>query len=373
MSYNLRKRVTLLAPVRVSISSCSSKLKVNFPRLGYDVWKYICDFLHPCFIHLLLKPSSSESSSTNVIPLLPIELLISWNDRGILEEFKHVLLSYNFRKTLASKVARFGNYQTMMWFQSNGLTLNESVLVSAAQRGDIQLFERIWNDCSLDYRGQSKLIYDAFEGAAQFGHLDFLIFTESKSMLRLENKIGTSVLLQAASKNGQLKILEWFFQKQQTVHCICHQRCFEVFFAAVSGNKMNVLVWFKSFLDEKVWAAFVRVSVRPYVSIAARHGNKDMVMWLIDQGFHSDQNSAIAAATGGSIDLLKYFSHLWSENVYTKAAEKGHLALLQWAKEKAESYYNTWPKSKMFPAAAKCDNQQMKVSKRSKNPLSNKL
>ena len=234
MSYNLRKRVTLLDPVRVSRSSCSSKLKVNFSRLEYDVWKNICDFLlHPCFIHLLF---SESSSSTNVIPLLPIDLLISWNNPDMLDEFKHVLLSYNFRKTLASKVARFGNYQTMMWFQSNGLTLNESVLVSAAQRGDIQLFERIWNDCSLDYRGQSKLIYDAFEGAAQFGHLDFFIFTESKSMLRLENKIGTSVLLQAASKNGQLKILEWFFQKQQTVHRICHQRCFEVFFAAVSGS-----------------------------------------------------------------------------------------------------------------------------------------
>jgi len=356
----LRKRKTLTDSEPTSSSSTfqpviRKEFYDDHPDFNYDVWKNICDFVHPFLIHLLRKPPSSESSSsTNVIPLLPIELLISWNDRGILEEFKHVLLSYNFRKTLASKVARFGNYQTMMWFQSNGLTLNESVLVSAAQRGDIQLFERIWNDCSLDYRGQSKLIYDAFEGAAQFGHLDFLIFTESKSMLRLENKIGTSVLLQAASKNVQLKI----FQKQQTVHCICHQRCFEVFFAAVSGNKMNVLVWFKSFLDEKVWAAFVRVSVRPYVSIAARHGNKDMVMWLIDQGFHSDQNSATAAATGGSIDLLKYFSHLWSAHVYTKAAEKGHLALLQWAKENAENNY-PWPESKMFPAAAKCDNVEL--------------
>jgi hypothetical protein len=82
-------------------------------------------------------------------------------------------------------------------------------------------------------------------------------------------------------------------------------------------------------------------------------------MWLIEQGFESDLNSATAAATAGSIDLLGYFSHLWSAHVYTKAAEKGHLALLQWAKEKAETYYNTWPKSKMFPAAAKCDNVEL--------------
>ncbi len=115
----------------------------------------------------------------------------------MLDEFKNVLLSFSFRKTLANNVARLGNYQTMLWFQKNGLTLNESVLVSAAQRGDIELFERIWNDCSLDSTGQSNLVCDAFEGAAQFGHLDLLKFAESKSMLPIE--IGTSLFLQAAS------------------------------------------------------------------------------------------------------------------------------------------------------------------------------
>ena len=82
----------------------------------------------------------------------------------------------------------------------------------------------------------------------------------------------------------------------------------------------------KSFLAIETWELFVRVSVHPYVSIAARHGNKDMVMWLIDQGFHSDIHSASAAAYAGSIDLLKFFSHRWSAHVYTNAAEKGHLA-----------------------------------------------
>jgi len=61
----------------------------------------------------------------------------------------------------------------------------------------------------------------------------------------------------------------------------------------------------------------------------------------------------LQAAYAGSIDLLEVFSHLLSAHVYTKAAEKGHLALLQWAKENAENNY-PWPESKMFPAAAKC-------------------
>ena len=266
-----------------------------------------------------------------MIPLLPIELLIFTD---MLDEFKHVLLSYNFRKTLASKVARFGNYKTMLWFQSNALTLNESVLVSAAQRGDIQLFESIWNDINnttleqiwnfLDLAKYITLRLDAFKGAAQFGHLDFLIYAERTSKLHLENPDEAITVLIAASKHGHLNILEWY--KEQSNAPFSFQRTEKMFSAAVVGNKMNVLVWLKSFLDVQSWESFVRVSVHPYVSI---HGNKDLVMWLIEQGFESDFYSASAAATAGSIDLLKFFSHRWSAHVYTKAAEKGHLALLQ--------------------------------------------
>jgi hypothetical protein len=278
----------------------------------------------------------------------------------MLDEFKHVLLSYNFRKTLASKVARFGNYQTMLWFQMNGLTLNESVLVSAAQRGDRQLFESIWEDIE-EVEGSFYLCLDAFKGAAQFGHLDFLKYAECtlQLMIRTLRPYDTDVaftVLQAASKHGHLNILEWFIEQNKTPFSF--EQTVKVVSAAVAGNKLNVLIWMKSILELQSWETFVRVSVHPYVSIAARHGNKDLVMWLIEQGFHSDIHSASAAATAGSIDLLKYFSHLWSAHVYTKAAEKGHLALLQWAKENAENNY-PWPESKMFPAAAKCDNVEL--------------
>ena len=173
----------------------------------YDVWRSIFDFLNPFLIHLMFKQTPTQSSSsTNVIPLLPIELLISWNDSDIFELHKHVLLSYNFRKTLASKVARFGNYETMMWFQSNGLTLNKSVLVSAAQRGEIELFDSIWNDIHHDRRlrvidltNTTSLRLDAFEGAAQFGQLDFLKHAERTSKLRGRCKNGFAGSIEARS------------------------------------------------------------------------------------------------------------------------------------------------------------------------------
>ena len=184
---------------------------------GYDVWRSIFDFLNPFLIHLMFKqPPAKSSSSTNVIPLLPIELLISWNDLGILELHKHVLLSYKFRKTLASKVARFGNYQTMLWFQMNGLTLNQSVLVSVAQRGEIELFDRIWKEIHdnnlkvLDITKSASLCSDAIMGAAQFGQLDFLKYAERTYKLRLDDPDRVITVLQAASKHGHLNILKWY-------------------------------------------------------------------------------------------------------------------------------------------------------------------
>jgi ankyrin repeat protein len=305
-----------------------------------------------------------------VIPLLPIELLISWNDSDIFELHKHVLLSYNFRKTLASKVARFGNYQTMMWFQSNGLTFNESVLVSAAQRGDVQLFDSIWNDRDhrplrvIDLTNSTSLRLDAFKGAAQFGQLDLLKYAQCTSKLRLDNTDDAITVLQAASKHGHLNILKWYIEQNKAPFSF--EQTDKMISAAVVGNKMNVLVWLKSVLDvQSSWELFVRVSVHFYVSLAARHDNKKMVMWLIDNGFHSDMYSAVAAAYAGSIDLLSFFSppwseHVppWSEHVYTNAAKKGHLALLQWAKANAGNNY-PWPVSKMFPAAANCDNVEL--------------
>ena len=291
---------------------------LNKQGFDYDVWRSIFDFLNPFLIHLMFKqPPAKSSSSRNVIPLLPIELLISWNNRGILELHKHVLLSYNFRKTLASKVARFGNYQTMMWFQSNGVTLNESVLVSAAQRGDVQLFDSIWNDIHHDRRlrvidltNTTSLRLDAFKGAAQFGQLDFLKHAERTSKLRLEDPDDARTVLLAASKHGHLNILEWYIEQNKAPFSF--QQTDKMFFAAVVGNKLNVLFWLKSVLDvQSSWEIFVQISVHLYVSLAARHDNKKMVMWLIDNGFHSDMYSAVAAAYAGSIDLLKLISPSW--------------------------------------------------------------
>ena len=102
--------------------------------ITYHVMIYILDFIHPFLHFIICKPEISVlvPGKSQLGPLLPIELLISLNNISVLEEFKSVLLSYTFRNTLTSKISQFGNYSTMVWFQSNDVTINESILVTAA-------------------------------------------------------------------------------------------------------------------------------------------------------------------------------------------------------------------------------------------------
>ena len=115
MNYmNLRLRRTPLP----SATPIAPLKKVNYDQrsFNYDLWKIIFDFIHPSLIHLMIPFRSIKSMNSN--PHLPLDLVISWNDFAKFDQFKKVLLSFNFRSTLLSKVALHGNYSTMQWFQN---------------------------------------------------------------------------------------------------------------------------------------------------------------------------------------------------------------------------------------------------------------
>ena len=341
------------APFRVPVKD----FKINPTEKDFYFWKQIFDFLpYPCLIYLVFKaPEKTEGGIDVLVPLFPIEMLISWNNIAKLDEFKNVLLSYNFRKSLASKVARLGTYSTMLWFQSNGLTINESVLVSAAQRGDVHLFASILNDI----RGRMvySLAIHACKGASEFGHVDILKYALHKSLLPPDSPNFMLKFMKKASRNGHLNILEWYYIEKGDLN-VFRTHFSSLFHEAIEGNKMSVLVWMKSHLEKingEGWEAFVRVSVLSHVSVAASFGNYQLVVWLIEQGFLWDNHSTEAAASGGNIEVLKFLRLLnspWSEDVCINAARRGYLGLLQWAKDSG----CPWPVSGMFPAAARSNN-----------------
>ena len=364
MNYKLRQRKPLpfVPPVPVSLTRVPVKnFRFSRNEMDFYFWKRIFDFLpYPCSIYLVFKPPGIVVGGIDSkVPLFPIEILISWNNSRKFDEFKDVLLSYNFRKSLFSKVARLGNYSTMYWFQINGLTINESVLVSSAQRGDVQLFARILNDIR-DIQDKEEILEDAFNEAAEYGHIDIFKFALSQSLQLLYVPDEMLKFLKKASHNGHLNILEWYYI--ETGHLHNFQLHFRALFrAAIMGNQMRVVVWLKSKLEEingDAWGAFLRSYIHRHVSIAAFHGNYEMLVWLLEHGFQWDQNSTSQAATGGNIEVLKYLILLkcpWSEDVCINAAKKGHLELLKWAKESN----CPWPASRMFPAAVLCNNFEL--------------
>ena len=305
MKNNLRKRKSLpiVPAVPVSLTRVPVKnFRFNRNELDFHFWKRIFDFLpYPCSIYLVFKPPIVIGGVDTKVPLFPIEILISWNNTAKLDEFKDVLLSYNFRKSLFSKVARLGNYSTMYWFQINGLTINESVLVSSAQRGDVQLFASILNDIR-DIQDKEEILEDALKEASEYGHIDIFKFARSISLQLLYFPDEMLKFLKKASLN----ILVWYYI--ETGHLHSFQRHFRALFrAAVLGNQMSVIVWLKTKLEElngDAWGAFLRSYIHRHVTIAASHGNYEMLVWLLEHGFQWDLNSTSQAATGGNIEVL---------------------------------------------------------------------
>ncbi len=336
-------------------------------QLNNNIMIYICDYIHPYLRYVVLKNESNLLPA----PKVPIELLISWNNSAVLDEFKNVLLNYNFRTTLATKVARYGNYSTIKWFQSKDITINESLLLPMlASRGDVELFSRISEEMS-----PIKATFEsAFVGAAQFGHLNILQWAQSKTILQFGKPICIA-FLEAASQFGRMDILEWYYRAGHMdiglkwidnwagIGYLHH-----VFDAAVYGNKFQILLWIKSFMSQSVLQMIIsrRTQFCP-VGLAASYGNLSMLTWFIEQGRPYNKLQVItAAASGGNLDILQYCIGLLdngldiaelrtNSDVCIKAAEHGHLELLQWAKSKG-CY---WPAASMFPAAAKFGNDDI--------------
>ena len=126
------------------------------------------------------------------------------------------------------------------------------------------MFDSIWKDVhhdnhvlkEEDLTKSASLCLDVIKGAAQFGRLDFLKYAERTYKLNLDDTDDVLTVLQAASKHGHLNILKWYyfemnrstaFQRTGNLYCV-YVDDEKVFSAAVEGNKLNVLVWLKSFL-----------------------------------------------------------------------------------------------------------------------------
>ena len=141
------------------------------PVLVFEILKYINPLLH----HLVSRHYFFGAiNNIDYDRKLPISLLLSLNNLEVLESFKTVLLSFNFRDNLAKQIAIYGDYSTMIWFQENDFTMSESALIDVAKRGDVGLFQKIINafpgSCQILLREKSLLLFDSFTFAAENGH-----------------------------------------------------------------------------------------------------------------------------------------------------------------------------------------------------------
>ena len=77
--------------------------------------------------------------------------------------------------------------------------------------------------------------------------------------------------------------------------------------------------------------------VYPAMSVAALHGQLDMLKWLHENGYHGYLNACESAAEGGHLECLKFLyenckeHYEWHDCTFRKAAANGHVECLKFA------------------------------------------
>ena len=95
--------------------SAKSFLDLSPVLLVFEILKFINYLVSRHYFHDVIDIDYDKR--------LPISLLLSLNNLEVLENFNAVLLSLKFRENLEEKIAMYGNYSTMMWFQGHDITM----------------------------------------------------------------------------------------------------------------------------------------------------------------------------------------------------------------------------------------------------------
>jgi uncharacterized protein YrzB (UPF0473 family) len=148
----------------------------------FEILSYIHPLLHCLIAGEYFNGIVSLDASNKLLPLSLLTL--SLNNRDFLEDFRTVLLSYKFRMNMAKQLAMHGDYFSMMWFQDHDFTMPESAIIIVAERGHLNLFERLISDFPGSLKKffveKSVLMIDSLSAAAEYGHINILEYLMPK-------------------------------------------------------------------------------------------------------------------------------------------------------------------------------------------------
>ena len=238
-----------------------------------------------------------------------------------------------------SKAAEKGCFEILEWMYNNGFQVIEHDAVSrAATGGHFEIVQwLVARNATYDHA--------ATNGAAKSGNLELLQWLVEKGCA-----INFREILNIASRNGRLPILEWLWTYYtQSVS----QHSNKITYWASESGEVRILEWAKDkgfeFPSEiSVLAAMhAHLPVLQYLKEnnfpidskvcqhAARSGNIRVLQWLMKNGFTATPEAAQLAARCGHLVELKFLKRkeIWSSEVLHLAKKKGHLRIVRWLEQ----------------------------------------
>ena len=243
---------------------------------------------------------------------------------GLIAEFsdecmKSILNMVYFDKIdpdLATKAAKCGYLDILIWARNEGFKWNSSVCSSAALNGHLNIIKYAReNGCQWNVREECEL--DVCSSASINGHLEVIVWAR-------ENGCSWSKDVNIfAALNGHLNVVKYFnkhFDKygyNVTLPIINYE----------SGHLKVLLEIFYNGYEAK-----------PDICLAsAEGGHKHILEWAESIGHKIDEyGTALAAAGGGHLEILDWLvsEFGWDSKFSRFAAANGHLNILKWAKSK---------------------------------------
>lgn len=269
-------------------------------------------------------------------------------------QYVHIFTNLVMQRNLTEAAATHGHLAVLKWLRERECPWDEKVAAEAAVRGHIHILEyALDNNVPM---GDSTPVSTTPMGtlvqkAAKHGRMECVRWLHFHKKCAL-----TPAVYNAAAYSANLELLKWLDAKDPglgtkdasisaadagSVECMRYlQRRhgwepIDCAIGAVENNHLHVLEWMVKFPAGRKAMRWSSPEEGSLIGKAAFYGYVDIMELLVEHGAVLNEETAIDAADGGSVEALKWLRARdcpWSPYVFVKAAGwPGSEELMRWA------------------------------------------
>ena len=260
-------------------------------------------------------------------------------------QYVHIFTNLVMQRNLTEAAAAHGHLVVLRWLRERECPWDEKVAGEAAARGHIHILNyALDNDAPAPQEPLMRkaarhghmecvrwlyivrkhdLTSSVYEGAAGGASLELLKWLDAQ-----DSKLGTKEASIHAADSGSIECLRYLLRRHGWSPIDCA-------IGAVENNHRNVLEWMVKFPAGRKAMRWSTPEEGSLIGKAAFFGYVDIMELLVEHGAVLNEEVAIDATDGGSVEALKWLRERdcpWSSYVFVKAAGwPGSEEIMQWA------------------------------------------